>query len=333
MIGVYDTDDSVTIVERDDHPQDRVPSRGHALGFVVERICRTARQRQRSNSQWAGALRLSHGSVSREQRLMGPDENELAPVLLALSLRDDGFGTAAPSLKWDITLAMAWTSAKVREDGKDYNLAFRWQLHEHPSPLRLLNWTKEWREFMEALTGTGQDLTERIAYAWIYYQLRWLRVNQWNGGQNQKDQQSRMKRPLDEVPEPLADNFTSGWKQLLKHGPETGSDEDGQRWHTRTLPLMARPELGLPRNVQEDLLTHAQSVPLEIDSRWLASQRLRLITDAIVASDLATGKKTPERESQETAKALSRVFELRQRGLEPKDSPWKTIVTASQVDV
>ena len=67
----------------------------------------------------SGQARFAYrtGALQDKQRLMGPEENELAPVLFALSLRDDGFGVAAPNLKWDISLAMAWTSAKVREDG------------------------------------------------------------------------------------------------------------------------------------------------------------------------------------------------------------------------
>ena len=92
---------------------------------------------------------------------------------------------------------------------------------------------------------------------------------------------------------------------------------------------MARPELGLPWELQDRILTHAQRVDPDIDNKWLVAQRLRLITDAIVASDMETGKRTQERDSEATAQILAQVFEKRQRKLGPKDSPWKTIVEAS----
>ena len=140
-----------------------------------------------------------------------------------------------------------------------------------------------------------------------------------------------MKTPVEDLPDPLADNYASGWEQLLGRSPETGSEEERRRWHTRTLPLMARPELGLPWDLQDGLLKECRRI--DIDSKWLVAQRLRLITDAIVASDMETGKRTQERESQETANTLAEIFEKRQREVESKDSPWKTIVAGSQADV
>ena len=81
-------------------------------------------------------------------------------------------------------------------------------------------------------------------------------------------------------------------------------------------------------------MTHAQRVDPDIDKKWLGAQRRRLITDAIVASDKETGKSTQgERISGKWRQSLAEVFEKRQRELESKDSPWKTIVEGSSTDL
>ena len=240
MISVHDPDDSVAIVKRGPHRQIVYRAVGTLSAFSSKGFAEPIDND--SEITLSGQARFDYrtGALQDKQRLMGPEQHELAPALFALSLRDDEFGVAAPNLKWDITLAMAWTSAKVREDGQNCDLAFRWQLHEHPSPLRLLNWTKDWREFIEGLSATAKDLVPRIAYAWIYYQLSWLRENQWNDERNQNIEQPRMKTPVEDLPDPLADNYASGWEQLLGRSPETGSEEERRRWHTRIHPLNLR---------------------------------------------------------------------------------------------
>jgi hypothetical protein len=240
------------------------------------------------------------------------DRRKLAPLLLAISLRDDGYGVLAPNLRWNVALALAWTIARIREGASlSFDLAFRWQLHEHPSPLRLLNWTKEWRGFVDGLSANTLELIDRSAYAWLYYQLLWLRKTP-----TIKSEPTTLSKGL---PVPLDSQFGNGWDELLQLVPETGSDAERQRWRSRTLPLMARPELGLPRDVQERILNVVKD---KADIEWLKVQRRRYITDAIVAFDQETGRQTIDAESQEKADSAAQLFERRHLAVEKRPSPW-----------
>ena len=66
-----------------------------------------------------------------------------------------------------------WRSPGPRvrmSEGEDRNLelAFWWRIQELPSPMRLLNWAREWEEqFVRKLSDFSLDRLERIAYAWI----------------------------------------------------------------------------------------------------------------------------------------------------------------------
>ena len=91
-------------------------------------------------------------------------------------------------------------------------------------------------------TSSGKKL-ERIAYAWIHYQLKWL------------------SGTMDDVPPPSAAGTfdDSHWDKLLAVRPEVDNDTKhgprrSQDWPTQTLPLLARPEIGLPPEVQSQLL-------------------------------------------------------------------------------
>jgi hypothetical protein len=165
-------------------------------------------------------------------------------------------------------------------------------------------------------------------YAWICTSYVGRQDQKRSGSQGRrraagkkKQRQPGKPRSVDDLPAPLNDDFSNGWDGLLQLEPGTGSHVERARWCTRTLPLMARPEIGLPRYLQEKLLQHQ-----DLEVAWLAAQRERLITDAIVASDEERGRTTPDRESQEKARRLADVFEQRHKDVEKEASPWKTKV-------
>lgn len=238
-------------------------------------------------------------------------EDEITSAVIAASLRDDGYGVIATGLAWDIRLALAWTEERVFVDNMSLTLAFQWPVHVHPSPLRLLMWSREWRDFIHGLQENPDYRRERIAYAWIYYQLNWLR----------RDQNSK---PLRGLPHPLdahfADNSAGNlWQKLLKRKPETGSE---QKYWARRMQRLAIPELGIPVEVQRALLENVHAD----DVKWLREQRRRFITDAIVAAaDQANGRA----EGAEDEGRVSRIimeFEMRHRNnnenMDGSPSPW-----------
>jgi hypothetical protein len=229
-------------------------------------------------------------------------------ALLAVSLREDGYGVDAPGLIWNVRLAIAWTRVRIfdrEHEDPNLDLSFQWRFHEHPSPKRLLDLTRTWADFLEKLPTTTEERLDRIAYAWIYHHLKWLEV------------------ALDDVPCPFDDSFnTTGWPLLLKCDPGRGTPEERQRWKTRTLPLLARPEIGLSTNVQKLLLDHVINADADT-AFWLYDQRRRLVTDAIIAAadEAALPPKDPE-DRDRVARAIE-VFERRHRDIYKKDSLWQ----------
>jgi hypothetical protein len=249
------------------------------------------------------------GASKRSARMDSP---EFITALIAGSLRDDGYGILAPGLQWNIRTAIAWTSARVLELG--LYLTLRWKLHIHPSPLRLYNWANQWSRFIETLSTETTDLDARIAYAWIYYQLEWL-------GTNPAQEPSLLPLPTKANLDPK-----QHWADLLQLQPSYGTQTEISRWRIRTLPLMARPELWLPRKLQEELL---RFVTTEDDKKWLRDERERLITDGIIASrDL--GMPTPkDPENQELARKAAEKFNERHRETyDHEKSAWEEYVGA-----
>jgi hypothetical protein len=231
------------------------------------------------------------------------NDAQITSALIAASLRDDGYGVVAPGLVWNIHLALAWTEARVIVDDRSFNFAFQWPVYIHPSPLQLLLWTKDWRNFIHDLSGNAELRLERIAYAWIYYQLKWML----------KDLDSDLN-----IPDPFKAqvNEEPSWKNLLKLVPETGTEK--QFWRTRRLPLLARPELGLPRHVQQFVLENVRS----IDTEWLRDQRRRRITDAIIAAAYQGNASAEGAENQKLASRVADLFEERHQKIEGLPSPW-----------
>ena len=231
-------------------------------------------------------------------------------AMLAVTIQDALYGVAAPGLQWNIRLALVWTKVEVSDDNSLLKLAFQWRFHEHPHPFQLLEWSHEWREFVRRFQAMEQEV-DRIAYAWIFYQLDWLQVGT-NG-----------------APPPLETEYliNDHWEQLLRVNQ---SWDEGEGWRTRTLPLLARPEVGLPPIVQSYLLLFASS---DADSQdrsrqreWLRAQRRRLVTDAIIAAEEEEGRRAEDAENEERVGRIVEGFEAQHRKTHGEESPWWTRV-------
>lgn len=250
-----------------------------------------------------------HGPHREEKR---HGSVEFTSALLATSLREDGYGVVALGLQWNIRLALAWTAVRlVRTPDLSLDLAFRWQFYQHPSPMRLYTWAKDWRDFIDALSKNTDNRLERIAYAWIYYQLRWM----------SEEPTAEMKH----LPKPLDDKIDDddAWESLLSVVPQSGTKEEKERWKTRILPLMARPELGLPPNIQTKLLQQAGT---KLEAAWLSDQRQRRVTDAIIAAAELSRAAIPS-DAENQRKVIHATNLIDKRYLEDHGrNPWVDII-------
>ena len=246
------------------------------------------------------------------QRSGGTTFNFTKPML-AVTIQDAHYGVAVPDLQWNIRLALVWTKFEMPDDNSLLKLAFQWRFHEHPDPLRLLNWSHEWRDFVRGFQARQEERVERVAYAWIFYQLKWLQVGT-NGAPS----------PLDA--EPRIDDHAKHWEHLLKVVPRAVN----QTWWTQTLPLLARPELGLHPNVQRRLLrvvgSGAGSQDGNRQRQWLKAQRRRLVTDAIIAAEEEEGGRAQDAENEERVDRIVREFEQQHLNTHGKPSPWREAV-------
>ena len=202
---------------------------------------------------------------SRENRHQRDDRLDETVTLLAISLQDSDRNVLAPGLKWDASISLAWTRWVMKDRGVE--LAFRWPLHFLPPPIQLYEWASEWAEFIKGLGTESKDLRDRIAYGWIYHQLHWFGTMP---DVIAKPKDADLEK--DEV-----------WTALLGQEPPKDTDLSlgENRWKRRTLPLLARPELGFTRKVQEHLLLAA---PVEQSKSDLIRERRRLIRDAFDAA-------------------------------------------------
>jgi hypothetical protein len=227
-------------------------------------------------------------------------------ALLAISLQDSMRGVVAPGLKWEARLSLAWTRWGMSDLELEVDASFRWLLHILPTPLRLLEWADEWADFIRELAKEAKDRRDRMAYGWIHHQLRWL------GGS------------LDGVDDPkIADlDDDDVWKRLLAKEPplDTDSKLGENRWRRRTLPLLARPEIGFTPKVQERLLAAAST---QRSNRDLIAERRRLVRDAFDAAAAARGESTTrggvdeERRVDTVLSAIHRQY---------KGAPWYSLI-------
>ena len=95
-------------------------------------------------------------------------------AMLAVTIQEGLYGVAAPGMRWDIRLALAWTRVTIPHENSPLKLAFQWPLQDHPHPFRLLAWSHEWSELVRSIQSSPDERLERIAYAWMFYQAKWL---------------------------------------------------------------------------------------------------------------------------------------------------------------
>ena len=237
-------------------------------------------------------------------------------AMLAVTIQEGLFGVAAPGLQWNVQLALVWTRVEVSDANSLLKLAFQWRFHEHPHPFRLLKWSHKWREFVRTIQDSPENKLDRIAYAWIFHQLEWLHAD------------------MKGAPSPAqtTDISPEHWDLLLDVEPDVRKDTTqagvrSQDWRTQTLPLLARPEIGLDPNVQRQLLRFVKS---EDDPRikrvrreWLKDQRRRLVTDAIIAAGEQEGLRAENAEDEERVRRIVEEFDKQHRKTyKNESSPW-----------
>ena len=235
-------------------------------------------------------------------------EINFTSAMLALTIQDESFGVAAPSLQWNVRLALAWTRVRVMDEDSFLKLSFHWRFHEHPHPFQLLEWSREWRKFVRDIQSSGEDRLERIGYGWIYYQLKWMKSN------------------LQNIPCPLKTVASDNWSKPFGKLVDVESGERDEDWRTQILPLLARPEIGLPPEVQCQLL---QFVISETDPKkqnrqreWLKDQRRRLVTDAIIAAGDESRRREENPESTARVDRIVKQLEERHVVAHNENSPW-----------
>jgi hypothetical protein len=231
-------------------------------------------------------------------------------ALVAATLREDRYDVTS-GLRWEVRLALAWTRVRtfdIYHQDPNLDLAFQWRFHEHPSPKKLLEWAKEWDGFIRQLNILVEpsERLDRIAYGWIYHHLEGL------GSE------------LNLVPKPLSKPFSmeDAWHILLECDPPNGTPQERAHWKTRTLPLLARPELGLSVYVHRELL---QFVREPQDLAWLWDQRRRLVTDAILAADEVTVINREAYDHERVEDAI-KLFERRHYNIYNETSAWQVVV-------
>ena len=240
-------------------------------------------------------------------------------AMLAVTIQECLYGVAAPGMRWDIRLALAWTRVTIPHENSSLKLAFQWRLHEHPHPFRLLAWSHEWRELVRNIQSSPEERLERIAYAWMFYQAKWL-VGDFG----------EARGPLE-----ITKISSDDWKLLMNvelpmcfnRGGNTTKYQD---WRTQTLPLLARPEIGLPPQLQETLLSHVDGGTSVQGRReqlgWLKEQRRRLVTDAIIAAGEEEGRRAENAENERRVDGIVKELDKQHKEVYGDASPWWKIV-------
>ena len=242
-------------------------------------------------------------------------------AMLAVTIQEGLYGVAAPDMRWDIRLALAWTRVTIPHENSSLRLAFQWPLHEHPHPFRLLAWSHEWSALVRKIQSSPDERLERIAYAWMFYQAKWLIAD----------------GDFDVARGPLETKRIScnDWKFLMeldlpKSWIKGGNKPKYLDWRTQTLPLLARPEIGLPPPLQETLLSHVNggtSVEGGHDQLvWLKEQRRRLVTDAIIAAGEKEGRPAENAENEKRVDGIVKELEKQHKKVYEGVSPWWKVV-------
>lgn len=224
-------------------------------------------------------------------------------ALITKTLQEAHFAVHATGLRWETYLSLAWT------EWSSLGLSFAWTRHKHPRPDELFEHTQEWDKFIKESIETKNKL-ERYAYAWVYYQRKW-----WSAP------------PPDDTPAPTdlhPSDTSSAWGKLTSFtNPENEKErKDVDTWLHSTLPLLARPDLGFPPEVQEHLLAGVTTIKTKQD---LKKDRRRLVTDAFVAAEAQKGRTVRSIPENDTIEDKIRDIDKLYTKAQPKPSPWQKI--------
>jgi len=233
--------------------------------------------------------------------------------LIAKTLQELAFPVDATTLTWNAHLTMAWTAWH----GAEVNASFGWPWHTHPRPDELLKRTAQWAKYLREIGGIAEqeNIRERHAYAWVYYE------------REAYFERLAIEPPF--VPDPLAlaDDTVFPWDDLLAFAHEGEDVEEANEWVTRTLPLLARPEIGLDPDTQERFLAHTPHDERVLQG--LRDLRRRLATNAVLVAGLRRGKREPDPSGKQVEGLLRRVERHHTKVYNRKSSPWYAFVESN----
>jgi len=231
--------------------------------------------------------------------------------LIAKMLEEADFPIDAIGLRWDTYLSHAWTEWLLTP-----KLSFAWNRFKHPRPDELFRQTDEWAGLVEQLREPKNSWrVERCAYAWVYYQRKWAGQPAVSNAKKPEELRGSSKR--------------WPWLALLDFS-NIADEEDRNRWKHRTMPLLGRPELGFPPDIQKKFLEGLVGAPASV-YQDLLEERRRLVADAVIATHIQLGEYEvsvpPEDEVTALLKKLDEIYEasyLKRSHL--KRNHWKDIV-------
>jgi hypothetical protein len=233
---------------------------------------------------------LPYGSSTPKRLSQSPRVINWTAMLAAKALEEAKGPVDAAGIRWDTYLSLAWT------EWQRPSASFSWDRHRHPSPDQLLRQAQEWAACVRQL-GYRSSI-DRLAYAWVYHQVKW-----------------NSDKP---IPEELSPETASGdlpWDGILKLDPT----EDPTDWRDRTLPLLARPEIGLSEDVQRKLLA-ARNTDKDPS---LAKIRRRLVRNAVLAFAAQRGRELPAlAESKDVEGFIIEIEEDHMGKNNGRHSPW-----------
>jgi hypothetical protein len=232
-------------------------------------------------------------------------------ALIAKMLEEAEFPIDAIGMRWDTYLSHAWTEWLLTP-----RLSFAWNRHKHPRPDELFSQTDEWVGLVEQLREPKDPWrVERCAYAWVYYQRKWAGNPADGSAKKPEELRGSAKR--------------WPWFALLDFS-NVADEEDRNRWKHRTMPLLGRPELGFPPDLQKRFLAGLANAPASV-FQDLLEERRRLVGDAAIATHIQRGEYElsglPEEQVTALLKKLDEIYEvsyLKRSHL--KRNHWKDIV-------
>lgn len=244
------------------------------------------------------------GSV---QRMLAKGDGlfNFAGALAAKMLEQRGFRVDASGLVWNTYLSHAWT------EWFSSGLSFAWTRAFHPSPDSHLQQAAEWEEYVKLQIATSGDekQVERWAYSWIFYQRQWC-----GHGSVSSLLHPTKSKDVEQLP----------WDKLCDVS-DLNSNSDIRLWRQETLPLLARPELGFPLEVQRRLLSSIEDSDTD-RKKALRQQRERLVTDAFVAGAIQRGQPLKELPSDARVKQTMEEIDKRYREGNEGVNFWQEVV-------